>query len=581
MGGTQPTNPPATETPTPTEGDNKPFTASTATGYALATPTPSDVLGAETPVGKFLYDEAKKGMKFFASRVAEKAISAAATAMVDRAVPTAGADGTAFLSAKDAQHIPGSWLNGLKGRDWNSVSQPYWVYLADSDYPENSLFAKGGHKYVQDTFQYFSPFSHNLIISHKAYIKFAGLFNSSAEPMGGIIPLFAFGVKKGTAKFDDGSTVQYKYGTHLFFKEVFDDWMASRGFDRYAEALDAAPAAGWPGMINMGTPFGENAGFSEDRVTGIKHWSIANEYIAHIEFEGQPSLKQQLLRYPQFMVEGNTTKRIEYPAEARPPRDTFPADPIVPDASIADDGIETRADSENMAAGDPPAPTDTDIPRDEMETDIPVLPSQPPAADDDDDDWAYLRMFIGVDMNVGLAQYYDEGGVQRYGDGAVPVYTAEEVNDTWNGLVDVYGFIYVRQGGANNLAIANNNKPGVMSFDNCFSYQSSCDYYSQMIVETSNSKMRAGIVWLRAGTNLSRGLITKEPFEIRDQTGLTDFEGYGKLYSSGNQTPDEDTTFIDWLAKTPEAKAMMSKGRLCFSFEVNIDTGEGYLGGKF
>jgi hypothetical protein len=600
MGGTQPTNPPATETPTPTVGQEKRWTQSQATEYTAATPTPSDNLTVANPTGSYLLSQAKNGMKFFASRFGEAAISAAATKMIDRAIPTMGADNTAFLSPRDAQHIPNSWVAGLKGRPFRNADVVHtFVRLKDTDYPVDSLFAAEGIDPVMDTFSYTSPFTGNEYYSNYGMIpdnEGSYVWNRG----GGVIPLYAWGVTTTKASYVDptsenptGKVVEGKKASHMFFKEVFDDWVASRGFDRYEQVLDGLPAAGWPGLLVCGSPWdGSNDwGFAgEETVVGMKSWCVANKYIAHKEFTGPPGeFKQQIMRYAKFYVSGNTTKQIEYPAEARPTRDTFPEPVIASDTDIPVDD----ADEQTVEGVEPPAqrPTTADFDalmqsapggaESNMETDIPVLPSQPPAEDDDDDDeedfydYEYIPVLRGIDMNVGDAAYYNQADDEVLPAGGQDMQDPQQSQTLFGPLKEIYGFVY-----GNGRAYGNTMVPGVMSLDKHYNYNGDYDYWSKMVTRTTSSSKVVGFLYSNRSTNTAPAhvygdmVMSGTGFELRDQDNLVAFN-YGRPIDDSVSSND----LANWLIQKTWNGSQPNGAAFCRAFELDMSTGEGYTNG--
>jgi hypothetical protein len=344
----------------------------------MATPTPSDRLaGVKSAVksqARYLTDQAKEGIQFYAGQFARQAVKAAATKIIDRVIPSMGVGGTEFLSPRGAQHMPvESWKSKLAGKPWvgDRVTRPWKVYTDKREFPLGSLFS--GRDAVYDSFSYESPFTENKFI-RDGYVE-TPLLDQGAIPrkMGGLIPLYAFGVRESSVTFTDGVTKRFKYAQAYFFREIFDDWMACHGYDTYEQAKDGLPAAGWPGFLDVGHPF---QGGVEEEIVGLKHWCVSpyaksgsNPGIAHFEYgEAAPSNKYQLLRFASMYVDnGGTARAIEYPSGTIEVREVGPEYevPLSTDA---------RADTFRYT-GRAPA-------RDVEETEIPILPSNPPVDDD-------------------------------------------------------------------------------------------------------------------------------------------------------------------------------------------------------
>jgi hypothetical protein len=587
MGGTQPTNPPATETPTPTTGLNKPWTQSQATDYTAATPTPSDNLTVANPTGSYLLSKAKDGMKFFASRFGEAAVSAAATKMIDRAIPTMGADNTAFLSPRDAQHIPNSWVAGLKGRLWatNNSTAHTFVRLKDTDYPADSLFALNKIDPVMDTFEYTSPFTGNVYSSNYGMIPdHEGGY--AWYKGGGLIPLYAWGVREFEVELHDyksgvsNGVYKAKSATHMFFKEVFDDWVASRGFDRYSEIVDGLPGAGWPGLLVTETPYG-NDSLEEKGVQGMKCWSLANPYIAHKEFTSEPNVKQQVMRYAKYYVSGNTTKEIEYPAEARPTRDEFPEAAVASDTEIPVD-VQQR-DFVDGAGSVEQRPTTADFDAllesqpngagDPMETDIPVLPSQPAGGDDPD---LFYRIFQGVNMNAGYASYRKDGvDVKQDGQGYY-AYSADEAMTEMLKTDNCQGFALDKSNNVALMYFANNWNSGQLGVTNFPNYDNNYEYYSRWVTPSS-SFMRVGVVFYDAigGIGGKMGFMSPGGWEMNDRADTEEFRAFGAAVSSESDTDRFYTHLASQMGEVRRAKGWEDVS--CCAFEVDVRDGTGYF----
>jgi hypothetical protein len=566
--------------PTPTTGPaaTPTFTAPTdTTSYNIATPTSNDKLTAATTNGSFVKQLAKDGVSFFVTKFAGAAASALATKAFDRAVPTQGVDGTALLSPRDAQHIPTDWPKGLYGHPYPDFKPPYFTRVDGSDIPEGSAFT--GIELARDTWSYRSPYTQNNLVDPKGLREVGSwLRKYQRETVGGIIPLYAWKVVEREVNWISGK-VPYKFGTWFFFKEVYDDWMASHGYDRYQVDLDGPPTPGWPGVLRAGDPWAED----KEKIPGMKNWATANKAIAHFEFGediGEP--RPLTLRYPKYRVDGGTTKAIEYPGNDITGRDEFPVSypKLVTATSFPNDGTVVKVEQE---AYFPEPPTRAEYDTAMAQTDIPVLPSAPPQPDEDDtemtpppeDEQDYMIVFRGIDMNVGDGEFVDANGRTGMDPGGKSAYSVDQAAELFEPYENMYGFVF-----GNSMAYVNNMKPSVMNWDKVYNYNDQYDYYSKMVEVSDTPTKRVGYIystWRASDLYPAhyRGQIvtSTDALELVDQPRLRAFD-FGKAV-----TPYTRQEFVDFLTKETWNGKNNNDGYYCLAFEVDEADGQGYTNG--
>lgn len=579
MGGTEPAQP----TPTPTIPTATFTVPSPTTTYNTATPTSSDRLISATTNGGRVRQLAMDGAKFFVSKFAGAAASALATKAIDRAVPTQGMDGTEFLSPRAAQHMPTDWPKGLYGHPWRDKQPPYFTKVAGSDVPEGSAFQ--GIELARDTWSYISPYTGNKLVDNFGLREVGNFLQKyQRETVGGIIPLFAWGVRENKVNFLGGGSKPYKFAKWFFFKEVYDDWMATHGYDRYQLDLDGPPAPGWPGVVRGGDPWKEEP----EKIPGMKNWSTGNEAIAHFEFEEDISGERpQTLRYPKFQVVGGETKKIEYPGNDITGRDEIPVDYPKPSTAtdVPNDGEVLAADDDYY---DPTHPTTSQY--DEAmaaggQTDIPVLPSNPPADGDTDmtpvpagdDPDLFFKLFDKFNMNAGYASYR-KNGVDIVADGqGYPVYDLDEAYRVALRTDNVQGFAY-ENSGSTKWWFGNNWNPGQLGVSNFPEYNNYFSYYSRWVVPAAEY-MRVGIVFTTEvpGLNGFMGHISETGYEMNDRADTVEFE----TFEGGVNLDDfdEKTDFLLHLAGQVGATRRANKWEdvQCCGFEVDLRDGTGYF----
>jgi hypothetical protein len=588
--------PAPTPGPTPTTGSDKPWVQSTLTNYSVATPTPSDSLVSSTNVNtvNFLVSKAVEALmptpgqvfSFFASRFGEKAMSAKATDMPDRSTPPQGIQGTSFLAPKDAQHIPGTWVQSITGRPYTTSSKPHYNRLQDTDYPAGSLIKKAGLDFVQDSFGYTSPFTGNRYESGYGMVRETHDDTMVWKEGYGIIPLYAWGVESVTRAFAkaDGSassTEVFKRAKHMFFKEVYDDWMALHGFDRYDVDLDGPPGLGWPGVLSCGEPFAILPDTSPEKVQGMRCWCRNNPFIAHIEFKEQIGTREHKVRFPKYRVEGNKTLEIEYPSGARPTRDEFPYGQIAGDEDIPSALLGGRVLEVDQDDSKPPTQAEYDAMRAERDgTTIPILPSNPPDEDTEmtppaEDDEHYQIVFRGIDMNVGDGEFVDANGRTGMDPGGKSAYSVDQAAELFEPYENMYGFVF-----GNGMAYVNNMKPSVMNWDKVYNYNDQYDYYSKMVEVSDTPTKRVGYIYStwRASDDYPahyRGRIvtSTDALELIDQPRLRSFD-FGKAV-----TPYTRQEFVDFLTKETWNGKNNNDGYYCLAFEVDEADGQGYTNG--
>lgn len=587
MGGTNPT--PTQPQPTPTRATP---TSDPTPSYGYATPTSSDSMTVGTTRGQRLRQFALDQGKLFVTKFNGAAAGALATKAVDYAIPSQGVDGTAYLSPRDAQHIPKRWIDGFRGHPYGDKKTAYWTDVAGSDVPKGSLFTN--ISLAKDTWMYTSPFTLNNYVATKGLRQVDRFLQKyERETVGGIIPLYAWGVRENEVTLlPSGTKLRYKTATGMFIKEVFDDWMACHGYDRYDALVDALPAAGWPGLVRLGDPWHgkgvDDSTYTGDIPPGWRNWSSANEAIAHFEYGEQPvSERQQLLRYAKYYVDsGGNTKLIDYPEGSSEvvPRDTVPFEVPTSDIVVRGDVPEDAAvEAEDHLDGVvPPTMADYEaLMGDDMDTDIPVLPSQPPAGDDDDDDeedfydYEYIPVLRGVDMNVGDAAYYDQAGDEVLRAGGQDMQDPQQSQTLFGPLQEVYGFVY-----GNGRAYGNTMVPGVMSMDKHFNYNGDYDYWSKMVTRTTSRSKVVGFLYSNRSTNTAPAhvygdmVMSATGFELRDQDSLVAFN-YGRPIDDSVSSND----LANWLIQKTWNGSQPNGAAFCRAFELDMSTGEGYTNG--
>lgn len=602
MGGTQP---PPQPTPTPTPG----------TGTTQPTPTPTRAIGPPDPTPTYnlgtatendsktvsqthwvrhVYDEylkpagsvgATEGVKIFATGVRSMLFGPSPTkkALRDRAVPTQGVDGTTVYAPRDALHIPINWIDGIRGNAWGNEKH-YANFITRPDTkPQNSLFT--GKSFVTDSFTYVSPFTGVSYVDSQALLDSNGSQNVRTT-WGGIIPYFAWGVRENQVRFTgSGGSIKYKFAKTYFFKEVFDDWMAFHGYAPYDINLDGIPAMGWPGVMNCVDPFGIDYTGGGEPFVGIKNWVVKNDFIAHFEYsEDITTERVQKLRPPKFVLtDKNELKQIEYPSGMLSTKDEIPEYHDNPVSTGAIPGNEVREQQ-----GDRPVRSvemtdermnqflDNLPPEEGTETDIPVLPSNPPAEDDEGTfkDWKYIQVFDGIDMNVGDAEYLDEDGDVILSPGGQSFSTTAEAQSAFGPLQAVYGYVF-----GNGRAYGNNMKPFVMSLDKHYSYNNDYDYYSKMVMAAPGTDKVVGFVYSNYRTNTAPAhaygdIVTSTTgFELRDQDRLKAFD-FGKAVDGDNMHE-----FTQWLVAQTWNGKNNNDNYYCMAFELDLEDGSGYTNG--
>lgn len=563
--------------PTPGPTPTIPATTipTTTADYTIATPTPSDSLVATTTQGAIMKNLMGTA-KFAANRGLDAvlgglttAIGVAATRVVDRVLPTQGVAGTAFLSPRDAQHIPPNWLGGLSGRPWGSGMDKHMVHVFVGDRVvagQTPLFKNLDPIY--DSWCYKSPFSGELYTAYNTPVTFKGT-NKRLTAVGGYAPDFAFGIEKTTFVLrTDGQdkTYKVKLPKFLFFQMVYNDFVASRGYHPYSMINDGVPGMGWPGMLTWDQQLGP-----AETIPGITNWLINNEFIAHYEIAGFPEKKVQKLRYATQTVDDvGHVHQIEYPTTTT--KDEIPEDFLDPvgDTEFPDDGRTRQVDGDYY--------TDkTGV----FSDPIVVLPSAPPMEDlpmesDDEEEpvsdevWPFIKVQSNVDMSVGDGVYVKADGTEKFARGGMSAEYASSAETLFSDVPSVYGFVY-----GNGMLYGNTMPPGVMGTNrNMPNYNRDYAYYSRM-VRVTTEKTRVG--WFLTGNNATEINIWMLPgnLELKNQERLKSFEGFGAFDMNDDYAM---ARFASWLYALPNYVKDTYPYR-CTAFEVDPTDGSGYYNG--
>jgi hypothetical protein len=559
--------------------------------YNVNTATQWDTMSQLKEWGKHVYTQyiapagtaaATEGGAIFASKVGEKYFGPKPLVrkIRDRAEPPQGVDGYQILAPRSAQHAPINWIDGIRGLPWRNKDH-YWTRYAADNIPRESNYPDG---LVRDSFTYVSPFTNVSYVDDRALMDTPGE-DLDYRTYGGIAPLYAWGVRESKVKFvAKGEPVTYRWGKTYFFKEVFDDWAAFHAYLPYDPTKHGPPSLGWPGVMNCVDPFGLDFASGGEPFIGIKHFVTQNKFCAHYEFsEDIGPERQQPLYPPEYALTKSYEKqKITYPSGALTERDVIPEDYPPPVSTGAIPPEVPAPDSDEIDAPDQVILTE-ELARklharfngeEPMETEVPVLPSNPPAGDDPD---AFYRIFQGVDMNAGYASYRKNGQDVKADGQGYPAYTAEEAIAEMLKTDNCQGFALDKSSSVAKYYFANNWNPGQLGVSNFPQYNNNFEYYSRWVVPSA-SYMRVGIVFNDYIPSIGdkMGFMSPGGFELNDRADTTEFNPFGAL--PANSESDTDRLYMHLAGQFGNVRrAKKWEDVQCCAFEIDTRDGTGYF----